>query len=178
MALSTAARAAPVSYALDAERSTVGFTYRLLGSDTAGTMPVAAASIMIDFQSLARTSADVTLAANRARAGVVFATEAMRSASVLDTARHPTIRFRSTRTRGTSRGAQMDGSLTIRGVTRPVTLSARFLEPPGSNATTRDRLSIELTGSVLRSAFGATGYPDLVDDRIDIRIRARLRRVS
>lgn len=172
------ARAAPIAYALEPDRSEVGFSYRLLGNRASGTMPVARAEISIDFSSLAATRADVTLDAARARAGFVFATDAMTGPEVLDVARFPTIRFRATRTRARNGGAVMEGDLTIRDVTRPVALAARFLRPPGADPAQNDRLSIELSGAISRAAFGATGFPDLVDDRIELQIRAGIRRLG
>jgi polyisoprenoid-binding protein YceI len=178
MLLAEAVPSAPVSYGLDPARSEVGFTYRLLGAATRGRMPVAQAEIRIDFADLSATFADVTLNVRDARAGLIFATEAMLGPTVLDATRHPTIRFRSRRTYAAEGGAVMEGDLTIRGITRPVALRARFLRPPGSDPAARDRLSIELTGAVSRSSFGAAGYPDIVDDRIDLRIRAGLDRAD
>jgi polyisoprenoid-binding protein YceI len=174
-----AAFAAPQPYALDAAASEVGFVYRLTGQATRGRMPVSRAEIVIDWQSLAATRADVTLDVARAQAGLIFATQAMRGPQVLDAGRHPAIRFRSTRTYATEGGAAMEGALTVRGVTRPVTLAARFLAPQGAapdDPAARERLTIELTGAISRSAFGASGFPDIVGDRVDLEIRAVIRR--
>ena len=178
MLSATGVASAPQRYALDPAASEVGFTYRLLGAATRGRMPVARAALVIDFTDLSATRADVVLDVTQARAGLIVATEAMRGSRVLDAARHPTIRFRATRTYAAGAGAVMEGDLTVRGTTRPVRLSARFLRPPGSDPGARDRIAIELTGALSRSAFGASGYPDLVGDRIDIRIRAGLVRAD
>ena len=52
---------------------------------------------------------------------------------------------------------------------------ARFFRQQDSNEGDRSCLSIALTGAIRCSEFGATGYPDLVDDRIDLRIVARIK---
>lgn len=166
--------AAPQAYALDPETSEVGFTYLLLGQPTRGRMPVSRAEIAIDFADVTATRAEVTLDVTRAQAGLFVATEAMRGPDVLDAERHPEIAFRATRTVATEGGAAMEGDLTVRGVTRRVRLRARFLQPPGADPAARDRLAIELTGALSREAFGASGFPGLVGDRIEIRIRAGL----
>ncbi|MEM6739634.1 MAG: YceI family protein [Pseudomonadota bacterium] len=165
-------------YALDPAGSEIGFTYQILGDSFNGEIPVSEADILIDFRDVTRTEARVALDARRARAGVVLATQALRGASVLDINRYPTISFASTRTRSDGAGAVMDGNLTVRGVTRPVQLRARFLRPPDSDPDVLDELAILLTGSISRAEFGATGYANLVADQIDLRIRAAIRALN
>lgn len=180
LSTSLSALAAPVAYQLEAAKSEVGFVYALNNTATKGKMPVRAAKIAIDFDNLANSSVDVTVNAARAKAGLVFATEALKAQSVLNTKAHPTIRFVSKRIRlnggNINDGARIDGNLTIRGVTRPVTLSANLFRQQGSAAGDLSRLSFRLTGSVKRSDFGATGYSDLVQDTIKLDILARIKR--
>lgn len=173
--IATTAIAKPVRYVLEADKSSVGFTYQFNGKPTKGTMPVASADLLIDLGNISATKVTVTLNVRKARAGFIFATEALRSGKVLDARSHPKIRFVSTRVRRVDGGAQIDGMATMRGVTRPMTLLARFFRQQGSEAGDHSRLSIVLTGSVQRSEFGASGYPDLVGDRIDLRIIARIK---
>ena len=179
LALGAAAAQADMRrYALEAEGSTVGFTYTAEGRSWEGSMPVERAEIGIDFDDVRRTEARVTLDASGARAGFIFATQAMKSPAVLDTQRHPTIAFRSTRVTPGGSGAVMEGDLTIRGVTRPVRLSARFARAPGAAPGDLERLTILLTGAIDRTDFGATGYPGQVGDRIGLRILAAIRRLD
>ena len=54
--------------------------------------------------------------------------EHLRGADFLDVANHPKITFRSTRVEPTARNEyKVTGDLTLRGITRPVTLETRFL---------------------------------------------------
>jgi polyisoprenoid-binding protein YceI len=168
--------AQPVRYELEVDRSNVGFTYRFGDSTDNGTMPVSAADLLIDLDRPARSQVDVTVDVNAARTGFFLATQALQSPQVLDTRRHPTIRFRSTRVVPEGAGARIEGEMTIRGVTRPTTLMAQFYRQRGTEAGDRHRLSIFLTGSVSRAAFGATGYASEVGDQVDLRILARIRR--
>ena len=168
--------AGPENYRLDAERSTVSFSYEFEGARKNGRMPVASADLLIDLDNLPASRVLVTLDAASARAGFIIATEAMKSRSVLDTAQHPSIHFRSTSIRGDIHGAVVSGDLTIRGVTRPVALDARLFRQRGTDLNDRRNLLIELTGQVSRAAFGASGYSDLVGDPIGLRIIARITR--
>ncbi len=168
------AHAAPERYALNADQSQVGFTYRLNDAHHHGTMPVKSADIWLDLARLPASRIDVTLDARGVRAGFIFATRAMKGASLLDTAHHPEIRFHATRIVGDLSGATITGMLTIRGITRQVTLHARLYRRHGTDPGDLDRLTVMLTGAVSRSAFGVTGYAGLVADEIGLRIIARI----
>lgn len=172
------AHAEPVRYSLEAGKSSVGFIYHFNGAPTKGTMPVAKADLAIDFSALHKSTVIISLNVKKARAGFIFATQALREKSVLDVANHPKIRFVSTKISRTDAGAKVVGMVTIRGVTKPLILSAVFYRQKGSAPKDLSKLSILLTGSISRSTFGAAGYPKLVGDRIDLRILARIRQVE
>ena len=98
----------------------------------------------------------------------------MKGPQVLNTDRFPEIRFRSTSITGDLRGARVTGDLTVRGVTRPVTLNAGLYRQSGTEICDRSRLIVQLTGSISRAAFGADGFPGFVDDEINLNIIARI----
>jgi len=79
-------------------------------------------------------------------------------------------------TRRSSDGARITGDLTVRGVTRPVTLAASLYRRPGTAADDLDQLSIGLTGALNRHDFGASGYPDLVAETVGLDIHAEITR--
>src|SRR5262249_28676176 len=73
-------------------------------------------------------SVEVTIDARRLWSGEPDRDAHLKSADFLDVEKHPTITFRgSTVTRVGDHDAKMLGELTIRGVTRPVTLDVRYL---------------------------------------------------
>lgn len=164
--------AAPEDYALDAALSSVRFSYEFDGREVTGRMPVSTAQMSLDLDNLPASRIEVTLDASAARAGFFFATQAMRGPQLLDAAHHPLIRFRSTQIRGDMRGATVTGALTLRGITRPMTLSAVLGRQPGSAPTDRSRLVVLLTGTIDRREFGASGYIGLVGPEIALRILA------
>ena len=53
-----------------------------------------------------------------------------------------------------------------------LTLKAGLYRQQGTARTDRDNLVVLLTGEVSRSAFGASGYPNMVGDRIGLRVVA------
>ncbi len=168
--------AGPEPYRLDMDQSIVGFTFQFQGNDRHGRMPVTRAVMELDLEDISASRVDVTLNAARASAGTLFMTSAMKGPNVLNTSNHPEISFRSTQIQGSLRGADVTGDLTIRGVTRPVTLKAGLYRQQGTTRTDRSRLIVQLLGSISRSAFGASGFPGFVADEIDLNIVAYIKK--
>jgi len=79
----------------------------------------------------------------------------LRSPDFFDVAHHPTATFRSTAVDVVGATAAMHGELTIKGVSRPVTLDVEFLgavrDPWGA-----DRLVLSARGSINREQWGLT----------------------
>ncbi|WP_037307276.1 YceI family protein [Ruegeria halocynthiae] len=168
-------------YALVPQGTSVSFTFALSGIAQSGTMPVRSADILIDPQQLQNSKVDVVLDVANARTKLPFARKPMLGPSVLDVATFPTIRFTSTGVKlgpggRISKGASISGDVTVRGVTRPLTLQANLYREAGSAVDALDRLYINLTGTLNRTDFGATGYPDLVQDQVGLDIRAEIKR--
>ncbi len=172
------ARAGAVRYALDAARSTVAFEADFGPDKISGTMPVARADLAIDFDRVANSHVGVTLDATRAEASFPFAAQALRGPKVLDVRAFPSIAFESTAVRGMGVDALIEGALTIRGVTRPATFLATIFRQTGTAPGDLSRLTIRLVGSLRRSAFGATGWSDMVGDEVRIEILARIDRAA
>ena len=70
--------------------------------------------------------------------------------------------------------AAVDGLITIRGVTRPLTMQAQLFQVAGEAKGDYTHLTISLTGAVMRSEFGAKGWSDMVGDQVRINILARI----
>lgn len=171
--------AAPTPYRLGAGGATITYTFMLNGAPVKGTVPISQADLQVDPDNLAASTAVVRADVRRARTGLIFATEALKSPSVLDAGTHPMARFRSTRVRlgpggRISDGATLEGDLTLRGVTRPVRFDAGLFRTRGSAANDFSNLTVMLKGRVNRRDFGATGYADLVEDGVGIDIVAEI----
>jgi polyisoprenoid-binding protein YceI len=79
----------------------------------------------------------------------------LRSADFLDVEQHPVVTFRSTALRGTKESFELTGDLTIRGVTRPITLDVTF-EGEGKDPWGGTRASFSARGKFDRRDFGLT----------------------
>lgn len=172
--------AAPRQYELAAQNARITYTFLLNDAPVKGVVPLDTADLVIDPQNLSSSRADVTADIRRARTGLIFATEALKSPSVLDADRFPLARFKSRRVKlgpdgRLSNGATLSGDLTLRGKTRPIELSANVFRASGTASNDFSNLSVNLTGQLSRAEFGATGYQNLVADVVRLDITADIR---
>jgi polyisoprenoid-binding protein YceI len=174
LAAPVASHAVVVAYDLDPAASTVAFETDFGPDRITGAIPLEKADLRLDFDTVANCSVVVTLDVTGATASFPFAAQALKGPKVLAARDHPRITFESTSVSRAGDGADVAGTITIRGVSKPVTLRAHLFRPPGSAANDFSRLTVKLSGSVNRSDFGATGWPDLVGDEVRILITARI----
>ena len=172
------AAAAPASYVLEPEASSVGFETDFGPDRITGRMPVSRADLTLDFDQASNSTVAVTLDVSQAEASFPFAAQAMKGPKVLDADSHPTISFQSTSVRSAGEGAIVEGQVTIRGVTQPMTLQAQIFRQQGRAEGDLSHLTVRLTGAVKRSAFGATGWLDMVGDEVRLDILARIARTE
>lgn len=168
------------AYVLGPKGATITYIFQLNSAPVRGTVPVTRIDMAIDPGNLGRARVDVTADIRRAKTGLIFATQALKSASVLNADQFPEARFRSTGiTLGAagrlSQGATVQGELTLRGKTTTIRLDANVFRPRGAAPADFSRLLVRLNGQLDRSRFGATGYPDLVKDSVGLEIEADIR---
>ncbi|WP_299356315.1 YceI family protein [uncultured Shimia sp.] len=167
--------AGPVPYSLDIKASKVAFFYSLGGRKIEGSFQVSQAMTMVDLQDVRRSTLDVTIATKSVRAGDALVTIAMRGDDLLATKQYPSAHFVSSRVVPNANGARVTGDLTLKGVTRPVTLDAVF-QRRADAPTDNSELILQVTGAVSRKAFDISGYPDLVGDIITLNFQVHLNR--
>jgi polyisoprenoid-binding protein YceI len=178
--LATSVFAVQRPYVLGPNGAHITYTFILNGTAQSGHIPVHSADIRIDPSNLGNSFVDVSADVRRARTGLIFATQALKSPAVLDAKAHPLARFRSTKIAlgpqgRISDGATMTGQLTLRGVTKPIRFDANVYRPQGSAKEDYSQLSVRLRGRLNRTDFGAIGYPELVADTVQMNIDADIR---
>jgi polyisoprenoid-binding protein YceI len=131
---STAASAAQ-DWDIDASHSSASFKVRhLMVSHVRGELGPISGTVSIDDQDVTRSRIDVSIDASKIATRDDKRDEHLRSADFLDVANHPTVTFKSTRVeRGAGDELRVTGDLTIRGTTRPVTLTVESLAPAVSD---------------------------------------------
>jgi polyisoprenoid-binding protein YceI len=103
----------------------------------------------------------------------------LKGGSWFDAAKYPNITFVSRRVTQTGpKTAQVEGDLTLHGVTRPVTLDVSF-NAAGLNPLSRQyTIGFDAIGKLKRSDFGVRAWEPLVGDDVDIVISAAFERRS
>ncbi|MDQ1456141.1 MAG: hypothetical protein QOH28_1761 [Actinomycetota bacterium] len=127
---STSLRNAPAagSYALDQSHSHVSFSARhLMVTKVRGRFPVTAGHLEIA-EDPTQSSVEATIDVSAVDSGDPKRDEHLRSADFFDAAQYPTVTFRSTRVHDHGDGEfTLEGELTVRDSTRPVTLQGEYL---------------------------------------------------
>lgn len=170
------------TYEIDASHSHVGFKVRhLVVGKTRGRFAEVEATLTIAEEPLA-SSVEVRVPLASVDTRDAGRDEHLRGEDFFDVANHPTMTFRSTGVRvassgGTSDDYLVDGELTVRGVTRPLTLEASF-DGTATDPWGGERVAFTAKGSVDREAFGLTWNQKLetggvlVGKKVDIEIEA------
>jgi polyisoprenoid-binding protein YceI len=141
--------------------------------------------VVIDRDDIANSAVEVTIDPASIETGFDAFNEHLRSADFFDVEAHDEIRFVTTSVEqvGTER-AMIEGELTIKGITHPVTLDATLtfdgMHPLGEFMDQYDAYytGFEATGTVLRSRWDLGMFAPLVSDAVDLTIRTELRRVD
>ena len=174
LCLALPVKAATIAYKMDAAHSSVAFETDFGPDKITGAIPLEKADLSLDFDNLANCTVDVVLDVTGATASFPFAAQALKGPKVLAAKDHPRMTFESTSVKGVGDAAEITGKLTIRGVTKDVTLKAQLFRPQGSAPDDLDQLTVKLSGAVNRSDFGATGWSDMVGDQVRIQITAQI----
>ena len=164
----------PVAYQLDTSKSVMAFSYAFEGSEVKGTFPHFSAEVALDFVRLENSTIDVELQARTVKGGFIFATQALRGPKMLDAATYPVIKFISTKLTRDGDRAKLICNITIKNVTRPLTLNAQIFRTAGSKAGDQDNLVVRLTGQIDRSAFGVDGFKSYVGDVLKLTITVEI----
>ncbi len=98
----------------------------------------------------------------------------VRGPRFFDVATYPTLRFVSRTYRPVSPlTGDLTGELTIKGITRPMTLQVAFAQPPLQKPANAP-LDLTALMTINRRDFGMTALPLLVGRKVDVTIKARL----
>jgi polyisoprenoid-binding protein YceI len=97
----------------------------------------------------------------------------LKSADWLDAAHYPAMVFRSTKVTQTGPyEADVEGMLSLHGITKPLTLHATFNGAGVNMLDQKQTLGFQLSGALKRSDYGVSKYVPLVSDDVTLMISA------
>lgn len=169
------ALAAPVTYKVDASHTFPRFSYSHFGYSTQ-LSSFSNTTGQVVFDAEAKSGAvDITIDMKSVNTGFADFNGHIQSEDFLDTAKFPTASFKSTKVvfEGDKPKA-IEGQLTIKGVSKPVTLTVTSFQAMPHPIMKKPALGANAFTTIKRSEFNAGKYVPYVGDdvRIDIAIEA------
>jgi polyisoprenoid-binding protein YceI len=139
---------------IDTSHSVLEFSVKHMMFTTAkGRFEDFSGTIQFDPQNVAGASVDVTIQTGSINTNTADRDGHLRSADFFDAENHPTATFRSTSVEGDAEDFKIHGELTIKDVTRPVTLKGEF-QGTGVNPWGVEVAGFEAKGKFNRKDFG------------------------
>ncbi len=167
--------AAPETYVADSTHTFSRFSYSHFGYSTQLSR-FNKNSGKVVFDKVAKTgSVDIVIDTKSIDTGYDTFNEHIQGEDFLDTAKYPTATFKSTKVvfQG-DKPASIEGNLTIKGVTKPVTLTVTSFQAMPHPMMKKDAIGANAWTVIKRSEFNAGKYaPNVGDDvRIDVSLEA------
>ncbi|MFJ8592294.1 YceI family protein [Streptomyces sp. NPDC093598] len=156
-------------YVLDTDRTRLGFTARAaMVSRVRGRFDAFEGSARLDGGSPSKSAVRLTIRAASVQTRNPKRDEHLRSGDFLDAGAHPALTFTSTRVEPTGgTGFEVTGDLTVRGVTRQVTVG---FELTGAGSDPQGAFRVAFTGRTVidREDWGVSGARGLVGRKVTL----------
>ena len=161
---------APETYVIDSRNTSSEFAYRSLGmANRTHRFDAIRGELVLD--AATRTgSADVTIDATSVNTGSALLDAHIQTADFFDTANHPAITFKSTRVVLDGETPSMTGNLTIKGITRSVTLALAGFQCLADPISRLEACGGRAAVTIKRSDFNMGGYAFLVSNEITLKL--------
>lgn len=120
---------------------------------------------------------DIHIDANSIDTGIRQLDDVLRKLDFLNVARYPTLSFRSSQFKFSSdQLSGVDGTLTMLGVSRPVSLKVTHYKCGIDPASSKYICDVDAEASFKRSDFGMTSFIPVVSDDVKLKIKVRAAR--
>ncbi len=167
--LSTALYAAPETYVIDPTHTYPRFEYSHFGfSRQSSRFDKTSGTITLD--RVAKTgSVNVTIDATSVSSGLPLLNQYLQGEDYFDTERYPSITFTSdTLTFSGDSVASVKGNLTIKGITKPVTLTVTSFQCMTHPMRKKDACGANATTQIKRSDFNMSKYVPNISDEVTL----------
>ena len=177
--LCTIARAEPWTF--DMAHSRVGFTVRhMMVSNVGGSFHDVKATVDLDDKNLTKSTIEFTIAASSIDTQNADRDKHLKSPDFFDVTKFPNLTFKSTKIVAAGKNKfKVTGDLTIRDMTKPVTLDITLTDPM-TNPWGKTVRGVEATGKLNRHEFGLNWNKTLdkggvlVSDEVKLEISGEL----
>lgn len=167
---------------IDPTHAAAGFRVRhLMVAHVRGLLGPVSGSAVIDEADVTRSHVEASIDVTGIDTREAKRDEHLRSADFFDVERYPTVTFRSTEVRrGKGDSLRLTGDLTIRGITKPITLEVDELPPPVKDPWGNVKRGLTARGKLNRKDYGLTWNVALeaggmlVGENVDIEIEVEL----
>jgi len=162
------------TYKVDGGHTQVVFAWDHMGfTNNMGTIAEPTGTLTLDKANPAASKVSVEFAIANLRTGVAKLDEHLMKVDFFDAAKFPTATFVSTSVKPEgATGAEITGNLTIKGITKPVTLDAEFYGAGANPMNKQENVGFVATGSIKRSDFGLGYAVPVVGDAVELKIIA------
>ena len=162
------------TYKVEPTHAKVTYAISHLGFSTYfGTFPKMDGTLVIDTAKPENSKVDITIDVAAVDSNDDKLDGHLRSPDFFDTAKFPTATFRSTRIERTGpTTAKVTGDLTLKGVTRPVTLDATFNQAGVNFINKAYTIGFDAETTINRTDWGISTYAPAVGEKVTLRIGA------
>ena len=130
-------------------------------------------TLHVDDADLPRSTVEVVVRTGSVRMLDSQQTAMLKDSDFFDVEKFPEMTFRSTEVARTGDTTlRVDGNVTLRGITRPMTLAVSVTDRRPDAAPGARYAGFRAHGTIKRSEFGMTKYVDIVGDAVEISITA------
>ncbi len=170
-ALTAPAFAAPETYTMDNNHTFPSFSYSHFGYTTQTSRFNKTTGTVVLDKAAKTASVNVVIDTTSVDTGSPLFNGHIQGEDFLSTAKYPTATFKSTKvTFDGDKPTSIDGDLTLKGVTKPVTLKITNYQLMVNPMLKKEALGANATTTVKRSDFNAGKYAPYVGDEVTINI--------
>lgn len=141
-------------WSVDAAHTRIGFSVtHMVVSEVDGEFKKATGKVLLDEADLTKSSVELEIDAASVDTGNADRDAHLRNGDFFDVEKHPKITFKSTQIKKAGKAYKVTGNLTIRGVTKPVTLDVEITQAV-TNPWGKQVRGVKVKGKINRQDFG------------------------
>jgi polyisoprenoid-binding protein YceI len=180
--VTTLGLAEPVEWAIDGSHTRASFTVpHMVVSEVDGHFKELKGTVRLDEADLTKSSVEITIPVASINTENADRDKHLKSPDFFDAAKFPNLTFKATKITKAGKAYKITGDLTLRGVTKSVTLDGTISEAV-ANPWGKQVRGVKVTGKVKRQDFGLTWNKALdkggvlVGDDVTINVKLELNR--